>query len=146
MGNDFEGVKRVFFNGEGIWLEGPLSKEKWFPPEIRTLIAKTYGILHANRDAFSCMDPLPLVPTKDSRVLANQFSGKDKMVWTVYNPHDESVKGELLSVNHIPEATYCDVWNDKPISPRIQGDTAILSFGVGAQDVSCIIQYRKPSQ
>ena len=145
MGNDFEGVKRVFFNGEGIWLEGPLSEEKWFPPEIRKLIAKTYGILHANRDAFSCMNPIPLVPTEDFRILANQFSGKNKIVWTVYNPHDEPIEGELLSIKHIPGATYLDVWNDMPISPRIQEDTAFLPFGIGAQEVSCIIQYHKPN-
>jgi hypothetical protein len=143
MGNDFEGIKRVFFNGEGIWLEGPLSRKKWFPLEIRKLISKTYHILHANRDAFTCMNPIPLVPTEDSRILANQFYDKDKVVWTLYNPHNEPVEKELLKVKHFSGATYVNVWDGRQIVPRILEDTALLAFRIGANDVSCIIQYRK---
>ena len=140
LADDQQAVKRVFFNGEGIWLEG--MADDWFAPETRTLIAKTHHILRQYRQAFMGPDPIPLAPTGHRDVWANRFSSTSEVVWTLYNSAYWTVRGDLLSVDHLPGATYADAWNNRQIFPRISGNQAFLSFELGPRDVGCVVQHR----
>ncbi|KKK59926.1 hypothetical protein LCGC14_3029490, partial [marine sediment metagenome] len=142
LGDDFEAVRHVFFNGEGIWLEGPLSKPEWFPAKIRALIARCHRILRANREAFCSLDPVPLVPTLKPSIYANKFPGERETVWTLFNAANRPANGELLRIAHVPTATYFDAWNERPLSPRIEGRWAYLSLLLGPREVGCVVQRR----
>ena len=146
LGNDLDAVRSIFFNGEGIWLEGPLSIEKWFPPEVRRLIARTHRILREHRDAFRSNDVVPLVPTLYPGLYANRFVARDKVVWTLYNASREAVCGEALDVRHVAGAAYFDAWNGRAVTARIRNDRAAVALTVPPGDVSCLVQLLTPSR
>jgi hypothetical protein len=139
LGDDPEAVKNVFFNGEGIWLEGPLN-DQWFPDSVRQVIAKTHRILRQYSEAFRSENSIPLVPTLEKEIFANEFPGEQKVVWTLYNGGNSAADGELLKVHHRPGFQYLDVWNGKPLSPRIVGEDAFLKLHLESHDAGCIVQ------
>jgi len=89
MGSWSEGVKWTFFNGEGIWLEGPATT--WFEPRTRTAVRRCHALLRRYRDAFCSDAPVPLVPTKTPGVLGNRFPGREATVLTLYNARHRAV-------------------------------------------------------
>jgi len=130
------GVKWVFFNGEGIWLEGPA--REWFAPQTRRAIAKCHGLLREYRDAFTSDQPSPLVPTLDARIHANRFPTRGKVVYTLYNEAYRTVSSDVLAVPIVPGARYYDAWNSQELTPRFEGDQAIIAARVGPRSVGCI--------
>jgi hypothetical protein len=144
LGDDPEAVKHVFFNGEGIWLEGPLN-DRWFPASACQAIAKTHRILRQYRDAFRTASPQPLVGTLSENVYANDFPASARSVWTLYNAGTQRAQGELLKVSHRSGAEYFDAWNGKPLTPRIVGSEAYLSTTIEPHDVGCIVQELRPT-
>ncbi len=139
LGSNVQAVKRVFFSGEGIWLEG--LADKWFTPETRATIAKTHAILTKYADAFTSDSPTPLVPTLMGNVYANQFPASDShrlCVWTLYNANPRTVRGPVLRVPHLPNTKYLDAWRDQPANVKIEGDEAVISLELGPRDVGCI--------
>ncbi|MDP6633974.1 MAG: DUF6259 domain-containing protein [Phycisphaerae bacterium] len=144
LGNDLDAVCRIFFNGDGIWLEGPLSIAKWFPPKVRKLIAKTHRLLRTHRDAFCSTDVTPLVPTRNKSLLANRFATGEKVVWTLYNRSDKPLSGEFLAIARTGESRYHDAWNDKPLKARSFGGEDIIRIEMPAGGYGCVVQYRMP--
>ncbi|AQQ71040.1 hypothetical protein SMSP2_01404 [Limihaloglobus sulfuriphilus] len=136
--DDFEGVKLVFYNGQGIWLMGGAGE--WFSPELRVVIQKCHSILTQHSDAFTSDSPVPLVPTLDPELYCNFFPSEDKHVWTFFNSGFEHIRGEALEVEHIDGSTYYDLWNERPITPRIEGNKAFINLNIGPRDVGCIVR------
>lgn len=141
VSDDLHGIKLIFFNGEGIWLEGT-PPQAWFSPEALATIRRTYAILHQHRKAFTGLHPRPLVPTLNEDVCANQFPAAHETVWTFLNTTSQPMDGEMIAVEHVPGATYTDAWLNKPISPRLDSGKAYLSFPLGPRDVGCVVQRR----
>jgi len=131
------GVKWVFFNGEAIWLEGPAAE--WFEPETRETIRRCHAILRRHRDAFTSLDPIPLVPTELGGVFANAFPTRGKTVYTLYNARRSTVRGEILRLAHREGATYHDAWNDRPLSVRRDGAFDLIPLELGPCDVGCVV-------
>jgi len=140
LGNDLDAVRSIFFNGEGIWLAGPLSVRKWFPPEVRRLIARTHRILREHREAFTNVDVTPLVPTKHRNLFANRFRAKDKVVWTLYNASDRALDGDLIEVAHAGAREYRDAWNRRRVRYRLSGNRAVLRLDLAPRSTGCIVQ------
>lgn len=131
------GVKWVFFNGEGIWLEGPA--KEWFAPQTRRAITKCHALLREHRDAFTSDHPSPLVPTLNPLVHANRFPSRGKVVYTLYNEAYRTVSGDMLAVPAVAGARYSDAWNGEELTPRTEGDQAIIAARVGPRSVGCIV-------
>ena len=142
LGDDLAAVRRVFFNGEGIWLEGPLSIAKWFPPKVRKLIAKTHRLLRAHRDGFTSSDVTPLVPTRHASLLVNRFAAKSKVIWTLYNTSSKPLSGELLVIARTGKSRYHDAWSDKPLKARSIGGEDLIQIDIPANGCGCIVQYK----
>lgn len=140
MGNDTDGIKRVFFNGEGLWIEGPLNNSKWFPEATRALIRKTHAILTANKEAFRSESPVPNVPSLDSSVYVNYFPSPHKNVWTFYNVSDKTYGGGVLRIPHKEGAVYYDAWNEKIIYPDVENGFCIIKLTVGSRDIGCLVE------
>jgi len=134
------GVRWVFFNGEAIWLEGPA--ETWFEPETRAAIRRCYRILRKHRDAFTSLEPVPLVPTEMGGVFANKFPTKGKTVYTLYNSRHRTVRGEVLRIPHRQGATYYDEWHQCPALVRREGKDVILSTELGPHGTGCLVVKR----
>ena len=138
LGSDYQSVKRIFFNGEGIWIEG-IAKD-WFTPETRACIAKTHEILKAHVKAFTSANPIPLIPTLIDDIYANEFPADDEKVWTIYNARYSTIRGELFAVPHKDGATYYDAWNRRELKPRIHEGKAYINMEIGPKDVGCLVQ------
>jgi hypothetical protein len=131
------GVKWVFFNGEGLWLEG--SADEWFASQTLAAIRKAHAILREHRDAFTSDEPLPLVPTEAGGVFANLFPIKGKQVFTLYNSRHRTFSGEVLRVSHVAGAHYYDAWNHRALNVRREGPDAVVSAEVEPLGVGCVV-------
>ncbi len=129
------GVKWVFFNGEAIWLEGPATE--WFEPETRETIRRCYAILREHRDAFTGLNPEPLVPTEVGGVFANAFRAPGKTVYTLYNARHRTVRGALLRV--APADRYYDAWRRREAAVEPAGEERRIHLEIGPHDVGCVV-------
>jgi hypothetical protein len=130
------GILWTFFNGEGIWLEGPA--EEWFAPRTLAAIRKTHSILREHRDAFTTLEPQPLVPTLLEGVHANRFPGKGGTVYTFWNSLPITVRGPVLG---LPETTrgriVRDLYNDTALHAvegskgELRVELELPPYGVG---------------
>ena len=132
-----EGVKWVFFNGEGIWLEGEATE--WFAPDTRAAIRKCHAILRAHKDAFTSDQPVPLVQTEMGGVYANFFPAGRKTVHTLYNSRHRTVRGEVLAIKARPGARYFDAWHAAPLTPTRRDGRDVISLTLGPRDVGCVV-------
>ena len=137
LGDRLTSVRQIFFNGEGIWLEGPAD---WFAPEALDFIRKMHAVMTEYADCFTSLSPVPLVPTGNSLVFANQFPAQKRVLWTLFNANYSTVRGELLAVRHTPGAKYRDVWNGRDLKPRITKGITYLNLELGPRDVGCIVK------
>lgn len=139
LGSNVEAVKRILFNGEGIWLEG---MKEWFSEEVRDYIKKYHRIVKENLDCFTSLYPEPLVPTLVEGVFANKFpekkDGKGKVIWTVYNTNPFTVEGEIMTVEYEKGARFWDVGEGKEIKPVIKGGKAYLHLKLPPKEVIVI--------
>ncbi|MBM4046554.1 MAG: hypothetical protein FJ279_15695 [Planctomycetes bacterium] len=131
------GIKWVFFNGEGIWLEG--QADEWFAPETLATIRQCHAILREHKDAFTSDAPVPLVPTEAGGVFANFFPTAGKQVYTLYNSRHRTFIGEALRLRRVPGVRYHDAWNERPIEARRDGEFDVLSTTIAPQGVGCIV-------
>ena len=135
------GVKWVFFNGEGLWLEGPATE--WFGPQTREAIRKCHRLLRAHRDAFTTDRPAPLVPTLKGGIFANAFPTAGKAVYTLYNLRHRTVRGEVLEIPWDDGMNCEDAWLDRPAAVRRVGNRAFVGTELGPEDVGCIVVRKK---
>lgn len=146
VGNDTIGIKNIFFNGEGNWIEGPLNDLGWFPEPVRKLIRKTHAILSQHKAPFRSSEAIPLVQTLNSNVYANFFPSDRKNIWTLFNPGNSDINGEIIKILHKPGAVYYDAWNCKDIPVTVSGGYVTISMKIAAKDAGCIIQSLDPVQ
>ncbi|MGC9004338.1 MAG: DUF6259 domain-containing protein [bacterium] len=136
LGSNVLAVKRVLFNGEGIWLEGT---KEWFSDEVREYIRKYHKIMKENAECFTSLHPEPLVPTLIEGVYANKFpgrkNGKENIVWTIYNTNPFSVEGEIMAVDYRRGARFWDVDSSEEIKPVFRGGKAYLRLKIPPQEV-----------
>lgn len=131
------GVRWVFFGGEAIWLEGPAAE--WFEPETREEIRRCYGILREHRDAFTSLEPEPLVPTEMGGVYANRFPAPGKTVYTLYNARRRTVRGPVLRIAHREGAAYFDAWAGRPAKVTRDGPDDLIHAELGPHGAGCVV-------
>jgi len=93
-GDSGDGPNRCFFNGIG-------SPYHW--------ATDFYTILHENADAFTGLQPEPLVATTRDRLLANRFPAGEKVVYTLYNKTGQAVDEDALRVERRDGRHYVDL-------------------------------------
>jgi hypothetical protein len=139
--DDFEGVKLVFYNGQGLWLMGGAAQ--WYSPEVRDLISKTHRILRQYRKAFTTDSPVPLVETLDKDIYCNFFPAEEEAVWTFFNSGYEHIDGAVIEVEHIPGSVYYDSWNAKRLDPDIVDGRAVISLDIKPRGAGCLVRTSK---
>ncbi len=133
-------LKYPFFNGESYCIGEPN-----LPGMDAASLAfqrRAVEVACAHRDAFSSHDVTPLVRTEQAGVFANSFAAAHETVWTLYNANGRSVHGALLTVKHVPGATYEDAWAGKPLQPSVTAGQAHLALDLGPKSIGCIVQTR----
>jgi hypothetical protein len=138
MGSWAEGVKWTFFNGEGIWLEGPA--KEWFAPHTLETIRTCHAILREYRAAFTCELPVPLQPTLTPGVLANVFSGPDATVMTLYNARHRSLTALVpLPAGVAAGAKVLDRWHGRTLEQRSVAGRPVVEVPIEPRDVGCLV-------
>jgi hypothetical protein len=136
--DDLTAIRATFFNGEGLYLSGQASS---FSPACLALIQKTHAVLRKYADAFTSLDPLPLVPTLDEKVCANRFPSERRVVWTLFNTVAQPFVGPALRVTHRPGARYYDAWNGGELKTALTEDGQVeVQVNLSAGDVGCVVQ------
>jgi len=130
--------KFPFFNGE------PLYDVSWFlyAGSNLDLIRNALRLQTKYADCFTSDHPTMEVPTEKWEVHANEFPGKGRTAWTLYNARYTTVSGLTLKVPHVAGATYLDAWNGRPLKPVIAGKTATVSLRLEPQALGCVVQER----
>ncbi len=82
------------------------------------------------------------VPTMAEEVYCNRFPGEAETVWTLFNGRWQSYAGPVLRVPHIEGATYRDLWNERELTPRIEGGYATIELELGARNIAVLAQAR----
>ena len=136
-----EGVLWTFFNGEGIWLEGPA--REWFRPRTLAAIRRAHAVLREHRDAFTTLEPEPLVPSLSEGIRVNRFPGRSEVAYTLLNVLPRSWRGPVLAVPESEGRRFVDAWNGRPIEARPRPDGAVeLSVEIDPYGVGCIVVER----
>ena len=136
--NHAKNLKFIVFNGEALY------DTTWFLFQDTDMQTMQKYILIARRynDCFKSNDAQMLVKTERGDVYANKFAGSSKELWMLYNSRNQTVRGEVLKVPHNPAYSYFDLWNKKPLNPRIADGMAYISIEIGPQGLGCVVQIK----
>ena len=137
-----EGVKWTFFNGDGLWIEGP---PDWFTPETRTVIRHCHTLLRKHKDAFCSDRVTPLVETKAGGIYANRFIAPDRTVYTLYNARHRQYDGDVLELPARVGVRYFDAWREKTLHPLATADGRVsVEMSIEPRGVSCLVVEGEP--
>jgi iron(II)-dependent oxidoreductase len=78
-------------------------------------------------------------------VFASKFPGKSGVLWTIVNRNEYVVTGEQLRVPHAPGTHYYDLWHGIEIRPKMQGNEAVLSFGLDGRGFGAVLATVEPA-
>ena len=109
-----------------------------------TWFATACAITKENRDAFTSLKPVPLIPALRDRVYANKFPGAhNKTLYTLLNRTGAEARGELLRVPARPGDHFVELFTGREVPSRRAEGHATLPFSIPLNDVRCIA--RMPS-
>ena len=83
-----------------------------------------------------------MIDTDCAGVYCNAFPGGKETVWTLWNGRYRTVRGRVLTLGHEEGATYRDAWNDRALTPRIDGGRAVIELEIGPRDIGVVVQRR----
>lgn len=135
-GNNPSQPDAMFVNGEAN------QEDTWrlHHSRIREKLNRGYDVKRAYNDCFNSDNPSPQVDTATRGIIANEFPGENRTLWTLFNALPKTYNGIVLEIPHKDGATYRDVWNDKEISPTIENGIAKLAVRIDPQQPGCIVQ------
>lgn len=81
----------------------------------------------------------PFAPTLHYGAFAGKWPGNTKTLWTIVNRNEFSLSGPQIEVAFKPGLHYYDLWHGVELKPEIHGDTATLSFPIGAQGYGAVL-------
>jgi iron(II)-dependent oxidoreductase len=88
---------------------------------------------------FVSKDWRPYERTLQFGIFASRFPGEGRTLWTLINRSEFAVMGEQLNVPHVAGARYYDVWNGTELSPRIEGDRAIIALAIDGRGFGAVL-------
>lgn len=88
---------------------------------------------------FVSKDWRPYERTLQFGIFASRFPGEGRTLWTLINRSEFAVTGEQLNVPHVAGARYYDVWNGTELSPRIEGDRAIIALAIDGRGFGAVL-------
>jgi iron(II)-dependent oxidoreductase len=81
----------------------------------------------------------PYARTLQAGVFASRFPHQGATVWTVVNRHEYEIVGEQIAVDHRDGARYYDLWNGEALTPRIDGERAVLEFAAEGRGFGALL-------
>ena len=115
-------AKRNLFNGMAMDMGGAANKDE------QRLYAQ---VMRENGDAFSSKDVEPIVPVTVEGLLANRFSGNDKVCYTFFNTQNKAVTGTVSEAAKFSDRRWVELIRDEELSANgnvkiAPGEVAVL--------------------
>ena len=130
-----------FFNGEGYYdATTGLYNDRTIPIMRHALdLQKQFSRLYQS-DSIT-----PMITTEAAEIYANEFDAPEskQTLWTLYNGRFQTYRGAVLKVPYQAGDQFKDVWNDRILTPEIQGNYAILSLELPPQMVGAVLRTRR---
>lgn len=130
----------ILFNGLGLNVS-----TYWQEHDLLLKQRRMMQLMQQHADAFCSLRARPLIPTLTEGIYANEFPGESETIWTVLNTHWRTVRCPVLRVEHVPGATYEDLWNRRTLTPKIVGGTAEIALELDCRGVACVRE-QKPNE
>ncbi|MGC2212482.1 MAG: SUMF1/EgtB/PvdO family nonheme iron enzyme [Silvibacterium sp.] len=91
------------------------------------------------------VDWQPYYPTLSRGLFSSRFPLNGDSVWTLVNRSDYEMDGAALRIRNAPaDAHFYDLYHGIPLTPRMEGSDAILSFNVEANGYGAVLMTNKP--
>lgn len=129
-------VKLCFFHGHGLWLKG--KAQSWYSRECREVIQKAHRIYTSHQDVFATADLMPMIPTLQRGLYANQFHAQLKQVITIYNATPQTINGALLACEN-QTGHVVDEWGIPDFTFKHDEDGIIISGTLHPHEVGCFM-------
>ena len=82
----------------------------------------------------------PHIPSEQFGVFASEFPGTNSTLWTVVNRNHYPVQGRQWVVPFKADVLYFDLWNGTEITPRREGDQAVIEFSIEPEGYGAVLQ------
>jgi hypothetical protein len=129
-------VKLSFFHGHGLWLKG--KTKSWYTRECRDAIQKVQQIYSSYQELFTSDDVVPMIPTKQYGLFANQFSGEGKQLITIYNATMNTIDGALISCEN-ETGHVVDEWGMAGFSFQHDGEEVVIYGTLHPHEMGCFV-------
>jgi formylglycine-generating enzyme required for sulfatase activity len=133
-------LQYAFFNGEG-WESWENIWGIWngITPRDGEATRRVASIERAVAPFLTSPDWEPFYPMRPFGVFASRWPKGDQTVWTIVNRNSYDVDGQQLSVPASAGTRWFDLYHGAELTPRIEGDRAILSFALEANGFGAVI-------
>ena len=132
MRNDFV---LSFFNGHGVEIntmfpgKNPATDADW------PILSRTLDLLRTNRASFRSVEWEPLIASADAKVWVNSWPSDGKTLFTLCGTDPGGHHGALLTVPHVDDVHYVDLWRYRPVAAQTQRNKDGISRDVVSYDV-----------
>jgi formylglycine-generating enzyme required for sulfatase activity len=138
--NHTDDLQAAFFNGVGFesW-ENVWGIWNQMAPRDAEALRRISHIYRALPDLLVSMDWTPHVPTLRYGVFASMFPGSGRTLWTIVNRNEFDVAEDAISVEYVSGRRYYDLWAGVEVTPRIEGDRAVIRLTLEPQGYGALL-------
>lgn len=111
----------AFFNGYGTEINQFAPGHPEWEEEQYKYLGKTTRILRESTSLFTS-DYTPLIPTLRDSIWVNEWSSKDKTIYTIFSLKPEGFIGPLFEINNITQSRWVDVWKHEELQLKKVGN------------------------
>jgi iron(II)-dependent oxidoreductase len=141
-----ENLQAAFFNGVGFesW-ENVWGIWNGITPRDGEAIRRMATMERGLAPFLVSQDWQPYYATETRGLFASRWPLGHDTAWTLVNRSDSPLQGELLRVKSpAPGLTFYDVYRGEPLTPRMDGPDALLTFPVEPHGLSAILAVAQP--
>ena len=138
-------LQHAFFNGVGyVSWENIWGIWNGITPRDAEALRRIARIERQFAPLLVCPAWEPHTPTRQYGSFASKFPGGSQTLWTFVNRNPYDLSGDQIGVPHQPGVRYFDVYHGVELQPRMQGNTAVLSFDMESQGYGAILAVSQP--
>lgn len=136
IGDNTWDIKKIFFNGMGLWLDNDLHDSNWYSKNVIGLIKKHYRILKEYSNIFESNDVEPLVKIESEVILVNRFRKQGETIFTFLNPTEKKAICYFQLASG--DSEIFDLYNNKSVEPVLHNGTPSIRIELESFAIGCI--------
>lgn len=136
-----EGLKKAFFNGEGIWVKGDIAS--WYDAQTVAFYIKSHELFQDHRDALTSGTVEPFIPTLTGNVYAHLFEKGDKQILMFYNANYRNVSSDLAQIGSVSNVHVVDLWGETLLDTVSSSSDYTIHGPLLPRDIGCVGIFKK---